>query len=743
MNKISLIILVLTSSFIICQEKEPNYLNPNLSTNERIDDLLSRMTLREKVGQMDQFLAPSFVDKAPWGGDVEKTKQLLKDGLIGSLLFVTSVKEANEIQRIAEQTKLKIPVLIGIDAIHGHALYSGATVFPTEVGLAATWNPKIVKRAAEITAEEMRLTGYHWTFSPNIDIVRDPRWGRSGETFGEDSYLVAEMGVAMIKGYQGTSLQNKNSVLACAKHFVAGGQPGNGINFSPMEVSERMLRSEFFPPFEKAVNAGVQTFMAAHNEVNGIPCHAWKKLQTDILKNEWGFDGFIVSDWLDMEALYEAHKITESKKEAFKIGINTGIDMHMYGEGFAKPVVELVEHDALDEAKIDQAVKKILRTKFELGLFENRYVEEDGVNEKLATIENIEVALQTALESITLLKNKNDLLPLENGKKKIFISGPNANHHGSIVGDWVGEQPEENIITPIEGIKKIVKDESQIEYYKCRNIVSILDEDITIAAQKASENDIAILFVGGNNNRTYKEDRTGGENVARSNIDLYGKQIELVKAVVATGTPTIVVLINGRPLATPWIAENVDAIIETWEPGMQGGTAIAKVLFGEYNPGGKLPFTIPRSVGHLQSWYNHKPTQFMHQYKFNDNSPLYEFGFGLSYTTFEYDTLIVENAVPKGGNFEVSVSLRNSGKRSGDEVVQIFINDVVSSVTTPVKKLVAFRRVNLKPKETKTITFKIDQELLALYNIEMKKVVEPGLFQIFTGDLVSEFNIYK
>ncbi|MCF6268981.1 MAG: glycoside hydrolase family 3 C-terminal domain-containing protein [Melioribacteraceae bacterium] len=741
-NIIVMILLLMFSQVFLAENNENTYFDTNLTVEERVNDLLSRMTLREKIGQLDQYLGTAYKRKRGNDSAATKTEELIKKGYIGSLLIVSTAKEANELQRLAESSRLKIPLLIAQDAIHGHALYYGATVFPTAVGIASTGNLELAKKAAEITAKELRATGYQWTFSPNVDVTRDPRWGRTGETFGEDPFLVGEMGKAFVIGYQGDDISQPNRVLSCIKHFVAGGQPIDGKNFAPMDVSKRTLHEIFFPPFKKAVDAGAWTLMAAHNEVNGIPCHASEYLLTDILRNEWDFKGFVVSDWHDIEALYRIHYVADGMKDATKQALLAGVDMHMYGEGFAKPAVELVEEGAIPISLIDAKVKLILETKFRLGLFENRYVDLDEIENVIASKEHREVALQIARESIVLLKNENQLLPIKSDTKKIFLTGPNATGN-AILGDWTWKQPEENVFTVVKGLQENLPENMELNYFDCGNIYSITDSSIALAVKEAEQSDIALVVVGGNNFRDGAPDRTGGENWARSDIKLYGKQIELVQAIEKTGTPTVVILINGRPLAIPWIAENIPSILETWEPGMEGGKAIADVLFGEYNPSGKLPFSIPRSVGQLQYWYNYKPSREARDYKFGETGPLYDFGHGLSYTTFEYSNLTFTDKVSAGDDVKVKITIKNTGSYSGDEIVQIYLNDEVSSVTTPVRKLVAFQKISLEPNEEKIVTLTIPSIQLALYNREMKQVIEPGVFKVMAGGLIDKFEVVE
>jgi beta-glucosidase len=717
---------------------------------------MSRMTLEEKVGQMCQYLLPRDDpltglrggDQAVSGDDVDDSSArysaesrrsipgLIERGLIGSILSESDPQRLNAAQRLTERSRLGIPMIYGIDAIHGNAMHPGATVFPAPIGLAATWDPELAERVARVTAGEMRALNLHWTFSPNVDVVRDGRWGRVGETFGEDPYLVAQMGMAMIRGYQGDLSDPQAHVLACAKHYVAGGEPPNGLNFAAMDVSERGLRETYLPPFEAAVKAGVGTVMAAHNEVNGVPCHANRYLLTDVLRDELGFGGFIVSDFTDVHRLYTLHRVATSIQDADRLAVEAGIDMHMHGPGFLEPVCALVRKGMLDEARIDDAVYKILAAKFKLGLFEHRYAD---AAQRLATEEHQALALEAARKSIVLLQNDDDLLPLLPGLRSVFITGPSADAQ-TLLGDWTVEQPAEHIVTVLDGIRAQVAPGTTVRHYDCGDALSIGDRQIRAAREEAAGASVAIVVVGENPLR-YLDSKTEGENVPRADLDLPGRQLELVQAVAASGTPTVVVLVNGRPQSVPWIAEHIPAVIEAFHPGMLGGQAIAEVLFGIVNPGGRLPYTVPRTVGQLRAVYNHRPGDYFRQYRFTPNEPLYPFGHGLSYTTIEYGAPLVPEGVRLGEDVPVQVTLSNTGKRAGDEVVIVYLNDVYSSVTTPVMQVAAFKRVHLEPGETRSLTFTIQADQLALYDVEMHRVIEPGIFEVLVRDQVASFEV--
>lgn len=726
------------------------YKNSDLSDEARVDDLLSRMTLIEKVGQMSQFVGPEHIARSEKNMTIEEMQagdtfgiypnlhssqipDVIKRGRVGSFLHVKNPSEANFLQKHASQSRLGIPLLIGIDAIHGNGLVTGATIYPSPITMASSWNLDLVKQANTETAKEIRVNGAHWAFTPNIDIARDARWGRVGETFGEDKFLVSEMGVAVIDGLQQGDFSSDTSVLSTAKHFVAGSDPINGLNLSPMDVSMRSLREDYFPPFKRAIDAGAFTLMAAHNEVNGVPAHGNRFLLTEVLRDEWDFQGFVVSDWLDVERLKTYHRTAKTFKQAVYQSVDAGMDMHMHGPKFLTPLVRLVKQGRISEARIDAAVRPILLAKFRLGLFENAMVDESAAKQLMFNEEHKQTALELARQGIVLLKNSNNILPLPAGKR-IFITGPNADNH-SIMGDWVLPQPKENIVTMVEGLRQVAKGSTKIDYFDLKGSVkSIQPKQIAKAAKKAKSADVAIVVVGSNPLRYDRKGKTSGENVARSSIGLFGQQLELVQAIQASGTPTIVVLVNGRPLAEPWIVDNVDALIEAWEPGAMGGQALAEIVFGEVNPSGKLPITVPYSVGHMQAIYNHKPSALVRKYADAPTSNLYEFGYGLSYSKFEYSNVRLANPrIKNNQSTKVFVTVKNTGDFVGDEVVQLYIRDKFSEVTRPVKELKGFKRVSLKPGEERVVDFEINPDMLAYYNLKMNWVVEPGDFKIMLG----------
>lgn len=730
----------------------PLYRDAKQPVEKRVDDLMGCMTLEEKVAQMAQYVGPNHIreNQARFKGkgvaknddaygfyptlSVNDLYRMTEEGKIGSFLHVVTAEEANELQRLAAKSRLGIPLIIGIDAIHGNALVAGSTVYPTPIGQAASFNEALVEKLSREAAAEVRAGGAHWTFTPNVDVARDARWGRVGETFGEDPYLVSKMGVATIKGYQGKECRGDGAVLACAKHLIAGSEPANGTNASPMDVSERTLREVFLPPYKAAVEAaGVATLMAAHNELNGIPCHADKWMMTDIMRGEYGFDGFIVSDWMDVSRIHDLHHAAADLDDAYRQAVEAGLDMNMHGPGFAESILKQVEQGGIPQEVVDRACRAILTAKFNLGLFENPYVDLGESAKTLFNAEHQATALEAAEQSIVLLKNAGNLLPLDFSKlNNIFVTGPNADNQ-TILGDWTLPQPDENVITVLEGIRRLAGD-AKVTYYDYGDDVrQNSPEKVREAAEMAKNADVAVVVVGENPLR-YQKSKTSGENTDRMNLELLGTQQQLALDIAATGVPTIVVLVGGRPLAIPEIDRNVAAVVQAWEPGSLGGLAIARILGGEVNPSAKLPVSMPYSSGQIQMIYNHKPSQYFHKYKDGPSRPLYSFGYGLSYTTFEVSAPVLEKTSASGGeSVKVSATVTNTGSREGTEVVQLYIRDNISSATRPVKELKDFARISLNPGESKSVEFTLTPDKLAFYNRNMERMVEPGDFTIMLG----------
>jgi beta-glucosidase len=754
--RLKLLVVTFFTVFNISAQEDSSYklyLDSSKSHNDRLNDLMSRMTLEDKVYQMNQFVGLDHMRKAEkdlspedlvnndaqgfykgvFSTDVMKMTQ---EGKIGSFLHVLTAEEGNLLQELANKSRLKIPILIGIDAIHGNALFSGATVYPSPITLASTWSDEFLFDVGRQTALEMRATGSHWAFTPNIDVLRDPRWGRVGETFGEDPFMVGNLGASMINGFQLNDFTGTNKVIACAKHMIAGSEPINGLNASPMDVSMRTLKEVYLPPYKKAIDAGVYSIMAAHNELNGVPCHMSSWLMTDLFRKDWGFEGFYVSDWMDIERIETLHHVASSLKEASYLAVNAGMDMHMHGVDFPEAVIELVKEGTLPISRVNEACSKILMAKFKLGLFENRFVDIEKIEENIFTAEHRFTALETARKGIVLLKNSN-LLPLSKVKnpKKILVTGPNANNQ-SILGDWHAAQPDENVTTIYEGIRDLGESKGyDVSFFDSGdNIRKISNKNIQNSVEASKDADYIIVVVGDNSMRYKWKDKTAGENMARAELNLAGKQLELVRSLKEINDNVIVVYVNGKPISEPWIQNNIPSILEAWEPGNLGGKAVAEIIFGDINPSGKLPLTVPRSVGQLQMIYNHKPSQYFHKYAFEKNKPLYEFGYGLSYTKFKYSKpKLLNKSFDEDSIIKVQVDVTNIGEMDGDEVVQLYIRDKVSSATRPVKELKGYKRTHLKVGETKNVIFEITPESLAFYDIDMNYCVEPGDFSIMVG----------
>lgn len=748
------------SLFLLSASKGKNYRDMSLSPAERADLLLKEMTLEEKVGQMCQYVGPGHIEqneqKAEQDsndmGNIDANAFGLKSrviidkvrrGEIGSFLHVLSVEEANALQKVAQQTRLKIPLLIGVDAIHGNGLHAGCTVYPTSIGMAATFNPDLLEKIGQETASEMRASGMHWAFNPNLDVARDARWGRIGETFGEDTYLVTRMGTSLIWGLQGRDGVQSNRVLACAKHLIGGGEPAGGINAAPMDMSEQKLREVFLPPFVSAVQSKVFTVMAAHNELNGIPCHGNSWLLNDLLRDEMKFNGFIVSDWMDIERMHSMHHYLPSEEEAFRVSVEAGIDMHMQGEKYFETIVEAVRSGRISEARIDKAVRKILEAKFLLGLFEKSVIDIPGTRNLIAPAEHRQTALDAARQSLVLLKN-DGLLPLKKESyRKIFIVGPNVDSQ-TILGDWAMPQPDENVLTVYDGIRAACP-EAQIDSLCFSGVItSITPEDIEKAGRKAKEADLNIVVIGENAQRYESKGRTCGENCDRDNLDFPGLQQELLEKVYASEKPTVLVMLNGRPLSVVWANKYLSAILDAWEPGMMGGQAIAEVLFGEVNPCGKLPVTVPYNVGQVQTIYNHKASQYSRRFALTHTGPLFPFGYGLSYTSYQYGKpSLSKDRIKKNESVTVSFDVTNTGKMDGTEIVQLYIRDEYASITRPVKELKDFRRVFLKAGETKKVEFVIDPDDLKFYTVRKVWEVEPGDFTIMVGASSADKDLQK
>ncbi len=738
--KRAVIFISLLAAALSCTQKD--WKDASLPADERARLLLKEMTLEEKVGQMCQYVAPCYVE--PGKGSSKKNidasdenlgnKDLsdkVRKGEVGAFLHVMTSTEAVALQKMAQESRLGIPLLLGIDAIHGNALIEGCTVYPTNINMASTFNPQFMERIGEETALEMRQRGVFWTFAPNLDIARDARWGRMGETFGEDALLTSEMGKYAIWGLQGRDGKySGDHVVACAKHLIAGGEPFGGLNAAPMDISERKLRELYLPPFIAAVKeAKVGTVMAAHNEINGIPCHGNHWLLNDLLRDELGFDGFVVSDWMDIERLHSMHHWVPDSTEAYVVSVEAGIDMHMQGDKYFEAVVGAVKSGRIPESRIDQAAGKILAVKFALGLFEHPVPEIPTVLEGAA--EHRQTALEAARQSLVLLKN-DGTLPLK-APRRIFVTGPNADSQ-TILGDWAVPQPDSSVITVLEGLRNAMPGVSIDTMCFGGKIDNVDAKGIMAAHHKATAADVNIVVVGENSQRYSAFGRTCGENCDRDDLNLPGMQEELLEAIVASGKPTVVVLMSGRALSIGWAKDHVNAILDVWEPGQMGGQAIAEVLTGQVNPSGKLPVTVPRNVGQVQTVYNYKHSQYSRQFATSVSGALWPFGYGLSYSDFAYsDASLSKTEIGTGESLKASVTVTNNGPYDGDEVVQLYIRDEYGSVTRPVKELKAFSRISLKNGESRTVEFDITPEMLQCWGAGEKWAVEPGDFTVLLG----------
>ena len=717
---------------------ESIYQDPKRPTTERVEDLLSRMTLEEKVGQMCQ------VD----GRDREAAEEAVRERHVGSILHMLG-QTNNELQAIAAESRLGIPILFGIDAIHGHAFWPMATIFPTQLGLSCSWNPALVEQVGRVTAREASATGAHWTFSPVLGVTRDLRWGRIDETFGEDPYLIGVLGAAIIRGYQGEDLSAPDTILACAKHFAGYSETQGGRDASEATLTERRLRSLFLKPFRAAVEAGCTTFMTGYQSIDGVPCTDNPWLLRDVLRDEWGFAGFVVTDWDNVGRMHREQFVAPTVREASRRAVEAGNDMVMSTPSFFREAVELVRSGELNEALIDAAVRRILHLKFELGLFDqNRYTDLDRGAAEINCDAHRQLALESAYQSIVLLKNEDQLLPLGQDVRRIAVLGPNADDVEAQLGDWVvggqqvqseQERPREQTVTVLDGIRRRAGADCRVDYLKGCDVADPDDEVIAQAAELAAGADVAVVVVG-------DDVSMNGETRDRADLDLTGAQRALVEAVVATGTPTVVVLINGKPLTIPRVAEEAPAILEAWNPGEEGGTAVAGLLFGDRTPSGKLSVSFPYHVGQQPVTYDRIPGWHGHPPKYVDmpREPLFAFGYGLSYTTFAYANLRVNRAtLPPHGTLEASVEVTNTGDRAGVEIVQLYVNDVYSSVTTPVKELKAFARVALEPGQTKTVQLEIPCQRLALIDRHLTAVVEPGTFEVMVGSSSRDRDLLK
>jgi beta-glucosidase len=750
------------------------YQNPALPAAKRVQDLLPRMTLEEKAAQMVcvwRQKAEKLVD-ADGNFDLQKATAAFKKGhapgQVGRPSDAGSGKNARDMAELTnaiqkffmENTRLGIPVIFHEECLHGHAAIDG-TSFPQPIALAGTYNPELVESLFTITAHEARLRGTHQALTPVVDVAREPRWGRVEETYGEDPYLVSRMGIAAVRGFQGdATFRDKKRVIATLKHLAGHGQPESGMNCAPANLSMRVLRETFLYTFKEALRmGGAISVMASYNELDGVPSHANTWLLRDVLRKDWGFKGFVVSDYFAIWELgyrpdTHGHFVARDKKESCALAVRAGVNIELPDPDCYLHLVELVRKRVLKESQLDELIAPMLLWKFKMGLFDDPYVDPDEAGRVVGCDAHRKVALAAAREAITLLKNEDGLLPLDPGRvRTIAVIGPNA--HRSLLGGYSGVPKHE--VTVFEGIKAKVGGRAEVVYSEgCKitiggswNQDEVVPSDpvedrkqIAEAVEVAKQADVIVLALGGNE-QTSREAWSHVHMGDRTSLDLIGRQEELVKAMLALGKPVIVLLFNGRPLSINYLSQNVPAILECWYLGQETGHAVADVLFGDFNPGGKLPISFPRSAGHLPVFYNYKPSA-RRGYLFDDVSPLYAFGYGLSYTTFEIKNVrLAQKSIRRNQATRVMADVTNTGKREGTEVVQMYIRDLVSSVTRPIKELKGFKKVSLQPGETKSVTLDITPDSLASYDINMRFVVEPGEFEIMVGNSSRDSDLQK
>ena len=741
------IILIVILTLNGCQTNTKNTKSNIDIINMKVDSLLNIMTLDEKIGQMNQY--NGFWDvtgPSPKNGDAKYKYDNLKKGLVGSMLNIRGVKDITAVQKIAvEQTRLGIPLIIGNDVIHGYK-----TLSPIPLAEAASWDLKEIENSARIAALEASAAGTNWTFAPMVDISRDARWGRVMEGAGEDPYLGSLIAAARVRGFQGNDLSKHNTIAATAKHFAGYGFSESGRDYNTVDISKNTLYNIVFPPFIASVDAGVRTFMNGFNELDGIPATGNSFLQRDVLKEEWGFDGFVISDWGSISEMI-AHGYAKDGIHATEIAIKAGSDMDMESHLYIKELKNLVNSNKVDVKLIDDAVSRILRVKFELGLFDDpyRYLDVEREKEVIYHPNNHKGVLEMAKKSIVLLKNENQLLPLKKENQTVVLIGALANDNNSPLGNWRTNSDDNTAVTVLEGMKAYPK--NKLIYRKGADVnlndngvvkfhekVKINESDKSgfIAAKNAAKNaDVVVMVLG-------EDGFQSGEGRSRAKIDLPGVQQELLEEIFKVNKNIVLVLMNGRPLNINWADKNIPSIVEAWQLGTQTGNAIAQVLYGDYNPSGKLPMSFPRSVGQIPIYYNYKNTGrpgpknevFWSHYSDESNSPLYPFGYGLSYTTFEYSNIKIDNKTLSIDNsINISIKLKNTGKYTGKEVVQLYIKDRYASVTRPVRELKDFKMVKLNPGETKTVNFQISEPSLRFYSANEVWESELGFFDVYIG----------
>ncbi len=701
----------------------------HLKGAEFIDTLVARMTLEEKLGQLTQYTGHGALTGTlvRAGSDPE-----IKRGTVGSFLNVYGADATRTLQQVAaRESRLGIPLLFGYDVVHGFR-----TIFPVPLAESCSWDPELARRTARVAAIEASAAGLHWTFAPMVDISRDARWGRIVEGAGEDPYLGSVLAAARVHGFQGESLAAPDTVMACAKHFAAYGAAEAGRDYNTVDISPRTLWEVYLPPFRATVDAGVGSFMSAFNEISGVPSTANHHLLTDVLRDQWGFDGMVVSDYTAVLELVR-HGIADSPAEAGRVALTAGTDMDMVSGIYSEDLPALVRDGRLPENVVDTAVRRVLRAKYRLGLFDDPYRYSDPERERtlLLAEDHRALAREAARKSIVLLKNERRTLPLTKDPGTLAVIGPLADNRAAMLGSWSAVGRATEAISLLAGIRQAVTPDTRVLDAKGCDVNSDKRRGIAQAVQLAKQADAVILVLG-------EDERMSGEAASRTSLDLPGVQGELADAVIATGTPTVVVLINGRPLTIGDLAAHAAAVVEAWQPGTEAGHAIADVLFGDYNPSGRLTVTFPRTVGQVPLYYNHKNTgrppsatdRFTSKYLDAPWTPLYPFGYGLSYTTFNYHGLrVARDVIAPSDSVDVSVDVTNTGRIAGDEVVQLYLQDEVATVTRPVEELRGFRKVHLNAGETKSVAFTLRPDDLAMYDQGMHRVVEPGWFKVYVG----------
>ena len=705
----------------------PLYAQKKLSDIEnKVNALLAKMTLAEKLGQLQQL------DGEANGKFRPEHLEMARKGLLGSTLNVRGAEMSNELQRAALESRLKIPILFGFDVIHGYR-----TIFPVPLGEAASWDLAAMEKSAYIAAQESRAAGVHWTFAPMVDIARDPRWGRIVEGAGEDTFLGSQIAFARVRGFQGLDFSQNDRIMACAKHFVGYGAAEAGRDYNTTDMSEQRLREVYLPPFKAAVDAGVGSFMTSFNSLNGVPSTANPFLWKTLLRNEWKSGALVVTDYTATMELIK-HGVAADESDAARLMLNAGVDLEMVSRTVNQNGEQLLKDKKLSLAEVDDAVRTILRAKYKLGLFDNPFADANREKQTVFNPEFRKFARQVAAESFVLLKNERETLPISRRTKEIAVVGALANDKANMNGNWTGDGHADDPTTVLEGLKNKLGSSVKIRYeqgcdVKCEDANGFKD-----AVEAVKDSDFTILVVG-------EDGSMSAEASSRSNIDLPGKQLDLIKAIHATGKPYAVVLMNGRPLTINWLAENSPAILETWFAGTEAGNAIADVLFGDVNPGGKLPVTFPRSVGQIPIYYNELPTgrpvgptsdaKYSSKYIDSPNTPLFPFGFGLSYTNFNITNLRLDKtSIKPTENIKVTVDVENAGQRDGTEVVQLYIHDVAASVSRPMKELKGFQRISLKKGERRTVEFTLMPKDLSFIGSDLKPTLEDGDFDIYVGN---------